>query len=137
MSTHKPAPPRPPTSDDVEHYLQDLQLAFMAEHYRDLAQQAAPQHGAHLDSLGQLVEGEARWRQDRATRRRIRLARLPVMKTLEQFRWDWPTQMNRELIQPHFTLRFLKAHMNLFYLGGVGLGKPQPRNCPSRSECIL
>jgi DNA replication protein DnaC len=123
MSTPKPALPRPPTSDDVEHYLQDLKLAFMAEHYRDLAHQAAHQHWAHLDYLGHLVEGEAHLRQDRATQRRIRLARFPVIKTLDQFRWDWPTQINRELIQHHFTLSFLQAHMNLFYLGGVGLGK--------------
>ena len=31
--------------------------------------------------------------------------------------------MNRALIQHHFTLRFLKDHMNVIYLGGVGLGK--------------
>jgi DNA replication protein DnaC len=123
MSTHKPAPPRTPTSDDVEQYLRDLKLAFMAEHYRDLAQQAAHQHWAHLDYLGHLAEGEARLRQDRATGRRIRLARFPVIKTLDQFRWDWPTQINRELIQHHFTLSFLKEHIHLFYLGGVGLGK--------------
>jgi DNA replication protein DnaC len=123
MSTPKPASPRTPTSDDVEQYLRDLKLAFMAEHYRDLAQQAAHQHWAHLDYLGHLAEGEARLRQDRATQRRLRLARFPVIKTLDQFRWDWPTQMNRELIPHHFTLSFLKEHINLFYLGGVGLGK--------------
>jgi DNA replication protein DnaC len=123
MTAPKPAVPRTPTSDDVEHYLRDLKLPFMAEHYRDFAQQAAPQHWAHLDYLGPLVEGEAHLRQDRATQRRIRLARFPVIKTLDQFRWDWPTQINRELIQHHFTLSFLQAHMNLFSLGGVGLGK--------------
>ena len=123
MTSPKTAPPCIPTADDVDQYLRDLKLAFMAEHYRDLAQQAAHQQWAHLDYLGQLVEGEARWRQDRATHRRIRLARFPVIKTLDQFRWDWPTQINRELIQHHFTLSFLKEHINLFYLGGVGLGK--------------
>lgn len=62
-------------------------------------------------------------RQDRATGRRIRQARFPVIKTLEQFRGDWPSPINRNLIQHHFTLSFLKDHTNLFYLGGVGLGK--------------
>jgi DNA replication protein DnaC len=100
-----------------------LKLAFMAEHYSDLAKQAAHKQWSHLDYLGHLVEGEARWRQDRATQRRIRLARFPVIKTLEQFRWDWPTQINRNLLQHHFTLTFLKDHTNLLYLGGVGLGK--------------
>ena len=118
MSTPKPPPPHP-----IDQHLRDLKLAFIAEHYGEMAQQAAHKQWSHLDYLGQLVEGEALLRQDRATQRRIRLARFPVLKTVDQFRWDWPTQINRELIQHHFTLRFLEAHMNLIYLGGVGLGK--------------
>ena len=123
MSTRKPASPPAPTSDDIAQYLRDLKLSFIAESYVELTQKAAHHKWPHLEYLGHLVEGEARLRQDRATQRRIRLARFPVIKTLDQFRWDWPTQINRELIQHHFTLSFLKEHINLFYLGGVGLGK--------------
>ena len=123
MNAPKAAVTRTPTSDALEHYLHDLKLAFMADNYVDLATQAAHKQWSHLDYLGHLIEGEARLRQDRATQRRIRLARFPVIKTLDQFRWDWPTQINQALIQHHFTLNFLKDHMNLIYLGGVGLGK--------------
>ncbi len=123
MSTRKTAPPAPPTSTDIEQYLRDLKLSFIAESYLEVAQKAAHHKWPHLDYLGHLGAGEARLRHDRATQRRIRLARFPVMKPLDQFRWDWPTQMNRDLIQHHFTLSFLRAHINLLYLGGVGLGK--------------
>ena len=123
MSAPKTRPAHPLASDDVEPYLRDLKLTFIAEHYRDLAHQAAHKQWSHLDYLGHLVEGEVHVRQDRATQRRIRTARFPIIKTLDQFRWDWPTQINRELVQHHFTLSFLKDHTNLFYLGGVGLGK--------------
>jgi DNA replication protein DnaC len=121
MTARKTAPS--PTLDAIEQYLRDLNRPFMLDHQRALAHQAAHQHWAHLDYRGHLVEGEARLRQDRATQRRIRLARFPVIKTLEQFRWAWPTQIHRELIQHHFTLRLLKEPSNLFYLAGVGLGK--------------
>lgn len=123
MTPLKTSPQRPVTSDEVEQYLRDLKLAFIAEHYGDLATQAAHKQWSHLAYLGHLVEGEALLRRDRATKNRIRLARFPVIKTLDQFRWDWPTQINRAQVQHHFTLRFLKDHMNLMYLGGVGLGK--------------
>jgi DNA replication protein DnaC len=123
MTQLKTPPARPVTSNEVDQYLGALKLAFIAEHYGELAQQAAHKQWSHLDYLGHLVEGEALLRRDRATKNRIRLARFPVMKTLDQFRWDWPTQINRALIQHHFTLSFLKDHMNLIYLGGVGLGK--------------
>jgi len=112
-----------PTSDAIAQSLRDLNLTLMLDPHRGLAQPAAHQQWAHLESLGPLVEGEARLRHDRAIHRRIRLARFPVIKTLDQFRWDGPTQINRELIQHHFTLSVLKEHLNLVYLGGVGLGK--------------
>jgi len=111
------------TADALERHLQDLKLAFIAEHYGELAHQAAHKQCSHVEYLGQLVEGEAHRRRDRATQNRIRLARFPVIKTRDQFRWDWPTQINRALVQQHFTLSFLKDHMNLLYLGNVGLGK--------------
>lgn len=123
MTQLKTPPSRTVTSHEVEQYLRALKLAFIAEHYGELAQQAAHKQWSHLDYLGHLVEGEALLRHDRATKNRIRLARFPVLKTLDQFRWDWPTQINRALIQHHFTLSFLKDHMNVIYLGGVGLGK--------------
>jgi DNA replication protein DnaC len=75
--------------------------------------------------LARLLEGEADLRRDRATRSRLRLARFPVIKTLEQFRWDWPTRMNRLQVQHHFHLEFIQAKANLILLGGVGLGKPR------------
>jgi DNA replication protein DnaC len=116
-------PSRTVTSHEVEEYLRALKLAFIAEHYSELATQAAHKQWSHLDYLGHLVEGEALLRQDRATQRRIQLARFPVIKTLDQFRCDWPTQINLALIQHHFTLSFLQDHMNVIYLGNVGLGK--------------
>ena len=123
MASLKQTSSDPVKSDDLERYLRELKLAFITEHYGDLAQQAAHKHWSHLEYLGRLMEGEALWRRDRATQNRIRAARFPVVKTLDQFRWDWPTQINRDLIQHHFTLTFLKPPTNLIYLGGVGLGK--------------
>src|SRR5262252_3143849 len=93
-STTKMQPASTP-SGDVEHHLTYLKLAFIAQHYAELATQAAQQAWSHVDYLARLAEGEAQWRHDRATKSRIRLARFPVIKTLEQFRWDWPTRINR------------------------------------------
>lgn len=95
----------------------------MAEQYGDLATHAAAKQWSHLDSLATLTQGEADLRRDRATQNRIRLARFPVMKTLDQFRWDWPTRMNRMQVQHHFSLGFLKDKAHVISLGGVGLGK--------------
>ena len=120
----------------VDHHLTYLKLSFIAQQYTPLAKQATQKAWSHVDYLARLVEGEAHRRRDRATQSRIRLARFPVIKTLEQFRWDWPTRINRLQVQHHFRLAFIHDKANLIFLGGVGLGKPQPGNYPSRAERI-
>ena len=136
MAQSKPATADILTSDDMDRYLLDLKLSYIAEHYGDLAKQAAHKQCSHVEYLSQLVEGEALLRRDRATRRRIRMARFPVIKTLDQFRWDWPTQINRAQVQHHFTLGFLADHMNLIYLGGVGLGKTHLASALGYAACL-
>lgn len=136
MAEHQDHQSRAIPPEAIDQHLRDLKLAFIAEHYAQLAKQAAQKQWSHVDYLGRLMEGEAHVRRDRATKNRIRMARFPVIKTLEQFRWDWPTQINRLQVQHHFSLGFIQDKSNLIYLGGVGLGKPQPRNYPSRSQCI-
>ena len=118
----------------VDHHLAYLRLGFIAAQYAALATQAAQQAWSHVDYLATLVEGEAHVRRDRATKSRIRLARFPVIKTLEQFRWDWPTRINRLQVQNHFRLGFIQDKANVIFLGGVGLGKPRPGNYLYRAQ---
>ena len=76
-----------------------------------------------LSRLSRLVEGEALRRKDRATQRRIQVARFPVIKSLEQFNWTWPKKINRPHVQNLFRLSFLKDKANIIFMGGAGLGK--------------
>ena len=134
QSKEKQASAMPP--GDVDHSLRDLKLAFIAEHDGELAKQAAGKQWSHVDYLGRLLEGEAHLRRDRATHNRIRQARFPVIKTLEQFRWDWPTQMNRLQVQHHCGLGFIKDKANLIYLGGVGVGKTHLATALGSTACL-
>jgi DNA replication protein DnaC len=120
----------------VAPHLTYLKLAFVAQHYAPLAPQAAQHLWSHVASLARRLEGEVNMRQDRATQSRIRLARFPVIKTLEQFRWDWPTRINRLQGQHHFHLEFIKANANLIWLGGVGLGKTHLATALGYTACL-
>jgi DNA replication protein DnaC len=131
---HAPDSTLPPS--DLDHHLTYLKLAFIAEQYAVLATQAAHQEWSHVDYLARLMEGEAHLRQDRATKNRIHLARFPIIKTLDQFRWDWPTQINRLQVQNHFRLEFIKAQANLIFLGGVGLGKTHLATALGYTACL-
>jgi DNA replication protein DnaC len=107
----------------LDQHLKFLKLSFMRDQYQDLAAQASRKHWSHLDYLEKLAEGEAALRQDRSIQRRIRLARFPVVKTLDQFNWSWPKKINRLQVQNLFRLQFVADKSNVILLGGVGLGK--------------
>src|SRR6266851_4128043 len=76
-----------------------LQLPFTRDNYAAFAQEAAAKHGDHIQFLDSLVQGESDQRRQRVIQRRIKEARFPVLKTLEQFRWDWPKKINRLAVQ--------------------------------------
>lgn len=111
------------TSAELHQQLDYLKLQFMREHCEELAQQAAQNQWSHVDFLVRLVAGEAAARQDRARARRIQQARFPVLKTLEQFDFTWPTKINRLAVQNLFRLKFIEDKANAIVVGGVGLGK--------------
>jgi len=112
-----------PSETQLQAHLAQLRLAYFQEHYRSLADEAAQQQWSALDYLGRLAEGEALRQLDRTVQRRIAAARFPVLKTLEQFNWNWPTKINRPQVQNLFRLAFLDNHANVIFMGPAGLGK--------------
>jgi len=107
----------------LDEHLKYLKLPFIREHYPALAAQAAEKQLPHIDYLEKLADGEAGLRRDRAIQRRIRQARFPVIKTLDQFNWSWPKKLNRLQVKNLFRLQFIPDKANVIFLGGVGLGK--------------
>jgi DNA replication protein DnaC len=124
------------TKPDVEAHLKFLNLSFMQDNFQTLANQAAQIAWSHIDYLAALADGEAALRYDRSIERRIRNARFPVIKTLEQFRWNWPTVINRAAVQNLFRLKFLDEKANVILLGGVGLGKTHLATALGYAACL-
>jgi DNA replication protein DnaC len=107
----------------LDEHLKYLKLPFIREHYQTLAAQAAERQLPHIEFLEKLADGEAALRRDRFIQRRIRQARFPVIKTLDQFNWSWPKKLNRLQVKNLFRLQFIPDKTNVIFLGGVGLGK--------------
>lgn len=111
------------TSTLLLDQLDYLKLPFIKTHHSELAAEAGRQNWDHQEYLRRLVDGEFGQRQQRCIERRIKAARFPVIKTLEQFQWSWPKKINRIQVQNLFRLEFIPQKGNVIFLGNVGLGK--------------
>ena len=107
----------------IQEHLSYLKLVDIQAQYEPLATEATAKRWAHVEYLRRLLEGEYRARQGRAIERRVRDARIPVIKTLDQFRWDWPKKINELQVKNLFRLTFVEKKTNVILMGGVGLGK--------------
>ena len=125
-----------PNPSLLSQHLDYLKLPFVQRHHAELAQQSAGQHWDHVEYLRRLVEGEYTERRQRVIERRIKAARFPVIKTLEQFRWDWPKKINRPQVQNLFRLQFIKDRGNAIFLGTVGLGKTHLATALGYAACL-
>jgi DNA replication protein DnaC len=123
-------------SHSLDQQLSYLKLSQVAQNYAPLATTAAHKDWTHIDYLTALVKQEAAAKKDRATQRRIRLARFPVIKTLDQFIWSWPDKINRPQVENLFHLNFIKDKANAIFLGGVGLGKTHLATALAYTACL-
>jgi DNA replication protein DnaC len=122
--------------DQLMTYLLYLKLSYFREYHQPLAREAGEKNWSPLDFLSRLVEGEALRRKDHATQRRIKAARFPVIKTLEQFNWNWPRKINRPQVQSLFRFAFAKEKANVIFMGGAGLGKTHLATALAYEGCL-
>jgi DNA replication protein DnaC len=120
----------------LDAQLHGLHLHYIQSHYQALATKAAEQQRSHLDYLAQLVEGEAALRENRCIERRIKNARFPVLKSLDDFQWSWPKKINRPHIQNLFRLAFVATQTNIVLIGNVGVGKTHLAIALGHAACL-
>lgn len=120
----------------LSEHLAQLRLSFLQENHQAFADQGAREQWTHLQYLGRLLDGETQRRQDRCIARRIASARFPVIKTLDQFNWNWPKKVNRAQVQHLFSLSFLKDKASVIFVGGVGLGKSHLAVALGHAACL-
>lgn len=107
----------------LEDKLTQLRLPSLRDNYQDLAKHVIAKGLGHVDYLEKLIDGELAARIEHGTQRRIKNARFPYHRTLDQFDFTCPAKIDRLLVEHLFRLDFIKNRANVIFLGTCGLGK--------------
>ncbi len=107
----------------LDYYLKQLRLPTMLREYRKVAEQCAREDVDCQRFLLRLVELEVVEREQRATERRIKAAKFPVLKSLETFDFLAIPSLNKALVVELARCEYISRKENVLALGNSGTGK--------------
>jgi DNA replication protein DnaC len=115
------SPTLAPATYELERQLRTLRVSGMAQTLLARNQEAIANNLAYTEFLMLLVDDEFARRRDRLFTRRLKSARVPQLKTLDNFDWSFNPQIPKALILDLATVRFVPEHGGLLLLGPVGI----------------
>ena len=100
-----------------------LKAPTLRESVPRLAERARAESWTHEEFLAACLQREVAARESHGGEGRIRAARFPARKSLEEFDFDHARGLKREVIAHLGTLDFVAAKENVIFLGPPGTGK--------------
>ena len=107
----------------LRHHLTALHLPTVKAECEAVARQCASENLDYLGFLLRLCEQELADRERRACVRRLKAARFPQMKSLDDFDFTAQPSLNRTLIVELSRCAFIDRRESVLLLGGPGTGK--------------
>ncbi|MCL6499683.1 MAG: IS21-like element helper ATPase IstB [Firmicutes bacterium] len=103
--------------------LERMKMEHLLAQLDGVCEQAAKGDLDYKGFLAQALEAEWRGRHQRGVESRLRLARFPWIKTLEQFDFDFQPSLDRKVIRELAGLSWVERAHNVVLLGPPGVGK--------------
>jgi DNA replication protein DnaC len=116
MATTKPR-------SDVAYLCRALKAPSLAAATKRLGERARAEGWTHEEFLAACLEREVAARQDHGGEARIKAARFPARKTLEDFDFSFQRSIKRDVIAHLGTMDFTVEANNVVFLGPPGTGK--------------
>jgi DNA replication protein DnaC len=108
---------------DLTALLERMKLEHLEVQLDALCDDAARQELDYRSFLTQALNTEWQGRHQRGIQTRLKQARFPWVKTLEQFDFDFQPSIDRKLIRELSGLAFVERAHNVVFLGPPGVGK--------------
>ena len=107
----------------LKHHLKALRMPTMRGECEKVAQRCSQENVDHLGFLLQLSELELLDREKRAAERRLKSAKFPNHKTLEDFKFEDQPSLNRVLISELMRCDYIQQRESVILIGNPGTGK--------------
>ncbi|MGI6513712.1 MAG: IS21-like element helper ATPase IstB [Syntrophomonadales bacterium] len=107
----------------LEQNLKRLKLRHVRDSLDAINEVALAEEPSYLDFLAYLVQKEIAGREATQRQRRLKAARFPAWRTLDDFDFSFQTSVSRQTIRDLATLEFIENRENLVLLGPPGVGK--------------
>ena len=111
---------------ELDALLNKLKLEHLEAQLDAVCEQAAQRQHDYKSFLQQALQTEWQGRDRRGIEARLRQARFPWLKTLDQFDFDFQPSLDRRQIRELSGMSLVERSQNLILLGPPGVGKTQP-----------
>jgi len=108
---------------DIAYLCRALKAPSMARAIERLAERARQEEWTHEEFLAACLEREVAARQTNGGELRIKAARFPARKTIEDFDFSFQRSLRRDTLLHLGTLDFVAGRENVVFLGPPGTGK--------------
>jgi DNA replication protein DnaC len=119
----------------LEHHLKALRLPTMLREFEKVGMRCAKENVDHLGFLLELCELEVLEREKRAKDRRLKAARFPTMKSLDDFDFLAQPSLNKALVLELSRGEYLTRRENCLLVGNPGTGKTHLAICLGAAAC--
>jgi len=103
--------------------LEKMKMTHLADQLEVVCEQAAKKDLGYKEFLTNVLDVEWKGRHQKGVETRLSLARLPWMKTLEQFDFSFQPSIDRKIVRELGGLSFVERAENVILLGPPGVGK--------------
>jgi DNA replication protein DnaC len=110
-------------ADDLKTRLHALGLAAAASGIDDLIAFVTKHRYSPVQIIEHIADLEEKERTRRSLERRLSRSRLGRFKPMADFDWNWPTRIERDLVESALRLSFLDESRNVVLVAPQGLGK--------------
>jgi len=107
----------------IQEYGKELKVPAMVRLYPEIARQARDGEWRYEEFLKQLLEAEVGERRDHCAERRIRQARFPDRKTLDQIDWQALRGVSKPKVLELASCEYVEQGHDVVLAGLIGTGK--------------